>query len=128
MAKTRSRAKAGRTTPKPPASTAVAAREASQTAAARPGVKFKVRALRMGYYDHIRRREGDVFLYTMGPKETKLPSWVERVSDRTPERVTTGVQELRQKHDEILQSRMPSQGTPLVNDQLADGEQNPLGE
>lgn len=130
----RARSTATRTPPRErerpplPQSTAVAAREATKTAMLRPGLKIKVRALRMGYYDHVRRRVDDVFIYTMGPRETRLPSWVERVAQSTPERVTTGVQELREKHDEILRDRMPASGTPLVNDELTEGEKNPLGE
>lgn len=124
---TQNRAKAGRTTPTPPRSTNRAAADVVRDAVTRPGLKVKVRATRMGYYDHVRRREGDVFIYTMGLKETKLPSWVERTDPRTPERITTGVQELRQKHDEILRDRNPAGGTPLVNDELPTGSRNPLG-
>lgn len=120
------KAKAGRTTPTPPKSTNVAAAQASASSQLRVGQKVKVRATRMGYYDHVRRREGDVFAYTLGPKEKALPSWVEPVDPRTPERVTTGVQELRQKHDEILRDRMPAQGTPLAHDE-PNAKDNPLG-
>src|SRR5574341_287888 len=113
------RQKAGRTTPTPPKSPSVAARDTARSSALRPGLKVKVRALHMGYYDEKRLREGDVFIYTLGPKETKLPKWVEPVDPRTPENITTGKQELRRKHDEILASRMPASGTTLTDDEPA---------
>lgn len=122
------RQKAGRTTPTPPKSTAVAAAHATSTSMLRAGQKIRVRATRLGYYDHVRRREGDVFTYTLTERELArkgggLPTWVERVDPRTPERITTGVEELRKKHDDIIRERNPRQGTPLVND---EGD-NPLG-
>lgn len=124
----KSRQKAGRTTPTPPKSTSVAAAQAVSASMLRPGQKIKVRATRLGYYDHVRRREGDVFTYTVTEREAAvkkgaLPDWVEPVDPRTPERITTGVEELRKKHDQIIQERNPRAGTPLVHD---EGD-NPLG-
>lgn len=74
--------------------------------------RLKVRATRMGYYDHIRRREGDVFVFAH-VEGTPLPSWVEQVDARTPERITTGAQELQRHHDEILASRTPGSTSEL---------------
>lgn len=125
--------KPGRVTPEPARTTNAAAREAGQQAALRPGLKVKVRALHMGYYDDMRRREGDVFVYTIPPADAHgrlpaWPKWIERVDPRTPESVTTGPEELRKKHDAILKDRMPPSGTTTVSDGLAEGEKNPLGE
>lgn len=91
----------------------------------RPGAKFRVRALHTGYYGEKRWREGDVFTYTLGAKETKLPKWVEPVPARTPGQLTSGKEVLRKQHDEILASRMPAQGSQLVDD---EPEVNPLGD
>jgi hypothetical protein len=115
--------KAGRTTPTPPKSTSEIGRSAAAAAEVKPGQKIKVRALQLGYYGEKRRREGDVFVYTLGPKEAKLPKWVEPVDPRTPSRITTGVEELRKKHDEIIRERNPQHGTPLAQDEPDD---NPL--
>lgn len=85
--------------------------------------RIKVRALRMGYYDDARRREGDVF--TVEARHV-TETWMARVRADTPENTTTGQAELRRQHDEILRTRMPAAGTPLVDDVLPTGAQNPL--
>jgi len=90
-----------------------------------PDARVKVRAIRMGYYDVTRRRVGDVFTIRARARDFSA-TWMERVAATTPEAVTTGQQELRRQHDEILQSRMPASGTPLVDDELPTGAQNPL--
>jgi hypothetical protein len=59
--------------------------------------RIKVRALRTGYCHEQRYRAGDVFLLDApvdAVGEPVLPSWVEPVHDSTPERVTTGQQEI----------------------------------
>lgn len=84
------------------------------------GPWIKVRAITMGYYGHIRRREGDVFKVRDGDISSR---WMERVGPDTPEQITTGQQELRRKHDEIIQERTPAQGTSMAE----DIEENPLG-
>jgi len=81
---------------------------------------IKVRATQTGYYDHARRREGDVFLIASARDFSE--KWMEDVDPRTPERLTTGDQELRKKHDEIMRDRMPAKGTRLVDDAV----DNPL--
>lgn len=98
---------------------------------------MKVRATRDGYYNHIRRRTGDVFelvpteriinffkdhtlrekvrLNPMAtwPKETVSPkdqfseSWMEKVDSKTPESVTTSQQAINKAHDEIAAGRTP---------------------
>lgn len=88
-----------RQAPKPPAPLEP---EAPTVRGARP---IKVRATRMGYYDHARRREGDVFhIATMHDFSA---NWMELVDPATPERVTTAKQALEQQHDEILAGRTP---------------------
>jgi hypothetical protein len=61
---------------------------------------IKVRALEMGYYDHARRRVGDVFL--IADERAFSAKWMERVDVRTPEKMTTAGQALKQEHDRIL--------------------------
>jgi hypothetical protein len=63
------------------------------------GEPFKVRATRIGYYDHVRRREGDVFLVDARAFSGK---WMERVHPSTRERITNSPQALRKAHDDIL--------------------------
>src|SRR5262245_41547384 len=90
----------------------------------RAPTRIKVRAIRQGYYDHIRRHEGDVFYIA---KEQDFSAvWMEAVDPRTPERVTTTAEALRRQHDEILAGRIPASGTPLVDDE-PDADKNPLG-
>lgn len=94
---------------------------------ARGGVtpRVKVRALRMGFYDHKRRRVGDVFAL----KETKHFSrkWMVRVDPETPDKITTGQEELRQKHDEILGARMEGRTPATQSMETLDDEPDPGG-
>jgi hypothetical protein len=60
----------------------------------------------LGYYNHIRRREGDVF--TLEHAVDFSPRWMARVDAAVPEKVTTGAQELRRLHDEELAGRAPA--------------------
>lgn len=83
---------------------------ASASSAPAESLRFKVRATRLGYYDDKRRRAGDVFWVSAAKTDTGkyvafAPSWMERVPDSTPESITTGQQELRRQHDEILASK-----------------------
>jgi hypothetical protein len=64
---------------------------------------FKVRATAMGYHNDERKRIGDVFTLNYAHEFTS--KWMERVASATPHRATTGQQELRRKHDEMLQER-----------------------
>lgn len=108
---------------------------------------IKVRALKLGYYDDKRRRVGDVFLIRAPYKTVAVDQetgkavedektgkakvitvdefsrrWMEKVPKSTPERTTTGKEELRRKHDEILGSRSQPgvQPTDDVEDVLHD--------
>lgn len=76
--------------------------ESSITADAK---RIKVRAVRTGYYDHIRRRPGDVFVIDekhfsdahREPTEQRphlLPGWMEKVARNTPETTTTAQEAL----------------------------------
>lgn len=89
-------------TPKPPAPGAEHARPLNR-ATGRP-VKggIKVRALKMGFYDNRRVRQGDVF--TIAGEADFSRKWMRRVDDNTPERVTTGAQELKKKNAKDLEN------------------------
>lgn len=100
--------KAGTDTPTPPrpAARPIRARRPPAGPPPRggaPAVKdhpIKVRATQTGYYDHARRREGDVF--TIANEQAFSPRWMERVPAQTPERITTAAQHIRREHDKIL--------------------------
>jgi hypothetical protein len=64
--------------------------------------KIRVVATRLGYYDHKRRRVGDVFVYAApidGDGDAVLPSWVEEASGATPLKETGAQEALNQEHD-----------------------------
>lgn len=86
-----------------------------------PVVRIKVRAIQDGYYDHIRRREGDVFVLTS--ERAFSERWMEHVDASVPERLTTGKEVLRQAHDELLRERVPGQGSSYPD----ESDENPLG-
>lgn len=75
-----------------------------------PVWRLKVRALQVGYYEHIRRRVGDVF--SIERPQDFSAVWMQEVGASTPERITTGTQALRQMHDETMRDRAPSLITP----------------
>lgn len=77
-----------------------------------------------GYYEHIRRRSGDVFICRTAKEFSS--KWMEPVDASTPEVITTGKEELRRKHDEILASRRPASGTMMVHDEPMADTKNPL--
>lgn len=83
--------------------------------------EIKVRATQMGYYDLIRRRVGDVFVVAPAAFSAK---WMERVDPNTPEVITTGKEELRRAHNEIVASRMPATG--VLPDDGPTGSKNPI--
>lgn len=100
------------------------ARPATTEAGRVAPTRIKVRAIRQGYYDHIRRHEGDVFF--IASDQDFSNRWMEVVDARTPERITSSPELLRRQHDELLAERMPARGTPLVHDE-PDADKNPLG-
>ncbi len=99
-------------------------RPATTEAAQHAPTRIKVRATRQGYYDHIRRHEGDVFF--IAKQQDFSDKWMQVVGAHVAERVTSAPEALRRQHDEILASRMPASGTPLVDDE-PDAGNNPLG-
>lgn len=80
--------------------------EAAPAAAPAKGKPFKVEAIQMGFYDLKRRRLGDVFMVEPAMFSEK---WMRRVDPATPEKITTGNQDLRKQHDEILQQKIKDQ-------------------
>lgn len=92
--------------------------------APKPSTKVKVQARKMGYYGHERRRKGDVFLVE---RREFNPSWMVEVSASARLQRTTGKEELRRKHDEILQmkhaDRIPIQ---TAEHEVEDTGDNPL--
>lgn len=75
--------------------------------ASRPALM--VRALRMGYYNHVRRRENDVF--ALNKLSDFSAHWMAWESPNASERITTGNEDLRRQHDEIMKLRAPAQLT-----------------
>ena len=96
-----------------------AAARQSPLAEAPAGSRIKVRATSTGYYEHARRRIGDVFMIDGAAFSD---SWMELVDADTPERTTTAGEHLRQEHDRILGGTVqePSDSPPT-------GDDNPLG-
>jgi hypothetical protein len=93
------------------------------TAPTRP-VRHKVKATKMGYIYHERRRVGDVFM--VHGKDFN-PSWMTIVDGSTPLRKTTGKQELRRLHDEILSAKRAERLTADEHPEIPTGTENPLG-
>ena len=97
--------------------------------AAIPVGGIKVRATMVGYYDDKRRRVDDVF--TIQKESEFSKRWMVRVDQDTPEKTTTGKEDLRRIHDEIITgSRQEGiqTGPDDVPADLAQGIDNPLGE
>src|SRR6266545_1643270 len=88
----------------------------STTPTATGTAPLKVRATAIGYFEHLRRRVGDVFLI---PDDSYFSNkWMERVDPRSPEKVSTLPEALRQQHDEILASRL--EGRPVDADEYLE--------
>lgn len=70
-----------------------------------PWPTMKVRATHLGYYGDMRRRTDDVFTI----QERHFSSrWMQPVSGSTPEKITSGKEDLRRQHDEMLAGRRPT--------------------
>jgi hypothetical protein len=83
---------------------------------------IKVRATQTGHYGHKRRREGDVFVLAAGvPFSTK---WMEFVPASTPTKLTTGKEELKNLHDDLIIKRA---GGERQLPEGADEGPDPLG-
>lgn len=105
-----------------------------------------VRAMKMGYYNDKRRRTGDVFRirapFTVdapdeivdGKRVKKTQTidefsklWMERVDGKTPRRITTGKEALRQQHDaELAARRQPGIQTSRDDGELPTGTASPI--
>ena len=72
-----------------------------------PEAAIRVRAIRLGYYDHIRRREGNVF--TLHEAKHFSDRWMVKVHSREKETFTTAQQAINLHHDELVSGRMPGQ-------------------
>lgn len=85
---------------------------------------MKVRATKTGYYDHLRRREGDVFelkpidghkvvnnklvKHHFTVEEQFSPNWMEKVDRSTPEKVSTAQGALNEVSNGIKSGRAPA--------------------
>lgn len=106
----------------PPAARARVAQNRPPAAPPRAGVpaakpiRLKVRATMLGYYDHVRRHEGDVF-YIDGSKTEAgiVPAfshrWMEVVDEGERERTTSAQQNINRQHDEMLGGRVTGRPT-----------------
>lgn len=106
--------------------------------ARKPAAKrIKVQATQMGYYDHIRRRPGDIFTISgevLEEDEKKKDAngvervvrkkgevaafsrkWMRRVASNTPERITTVAQSLKQQHDAVQAEKFDPANQDNVN-------------
>jgi hypothetical protein len=94
-------------------------------------VGIRVRATQLGYYDHTRRRIGDVF--TVVNEQAFSTRWMERVDPSTPEKITLPNEALKQQHDEILGAKQRASvegmhvGPDDVPADVRQGIDNPLG-
>jgi hypothetical protein len=71
-----------------------------------PVKRIRVRATRLGYYDHARRREGDVF--TIADEAAFSSKWMQKVAANTPESLSTSQTAIQREHDRILQEKAPA--------------------
>lgn len=90
----------------------------------------KVRALRLGYFDNIRRRAGDVFW--IHSAEEFSADWMEYAGSSDPEKITTGNEELRKQHEEVMRAKNGDGGPVEVEHVIkgsrrGTGSQDPLG-
>jgi hypothetical protein len=106
--------------------------------------RLKVRATQTGYYDHLRRRPGDVFFIDATPLEADVKvgnkvtrkkgeiaafsdRWMEVVDPKTPESITTANDEIRRQHDELLAARFGGQTGSTLERSVEEDDDNPLG-
>ena len=72
-------------------------------------------AVRTGYYDHVRRREGDVFVIDEKDisdadiVDRPVPGWMKRVAASTPLQHSTAQEALNKASEEIRALRAPAQ-------------------
>ena len=93
-------------------------------------VGIRVRATDLGYYDHTRRRVGDVF--TIRNEQEFSTRWMERVSASTPEKITPMTEALKRQQQEIAGVNGPEGslgmlvGPDDVSADLPSGARNPI--
>jgi hypothetical protein len=100
---------------------------------------MKVMAIATGFFDHMRRREGDVFSIPATPakkaneeqaaklgvkKGDSIPSafsarWMQPVASSTPDRVSTAQQALNKKQDELKGAGQAAAGTDTATGDAA---------
>jgi hypothetical protein len=83
------------------------------------GGGIRVRATKPCYYDDKRRRRDDVF--TIRNMKEFSDKYMELVDPSTPERITTGQQELQRQHDEVLRAKHGGQ-------EAGTGDANVIGD
>jgi hypothetical protein len=93
--------------------------------------KLKVRALRTGYFEHIRRHENDVFVIRskdgyiktgtgklipkhFSAKDQFSESWMEIVDEATPEKVTGAQAALSSASNDIKAMRQPASSESVI--------------
>lgn len=95
----------------------------TQSAASTPPKRIKVRVTAIGYYDHLLRHPGDVFV--IDDEAAFSTRWMERVAATMPETRTSLNAVIKAAHDQVLASRMqvtePDDRQQLPSD-------NPLGD
>lgn len=94
---------------------------------------MRVKATKTGFYNHIRRREGDVFTLipvstverdekgqvkfdatgnttpvVISPDKQFSPRWMEKVSNKAREAVSTAQGSVNKQHDDIVRGRTPN--------------------
>jgi len=82
----------------PPKSAKRTARPAPPASSVSHG-RIKVRAIKLGFYDNARRREGDVFMIN-GPKEFS-EKWMEYVDKSLANKITTSKAALAQRQADL---------------------------
>lgn len=85
----------------------------------------KVQAIATGYYNDARRRVGDVF--HINHPDDFSERWMQRVDADTPEKITTGQQELSKANQEQLAARRGGAAVGTVGGPGPTGAGNPLG-
>jgi 2-phospho-L-lactate transferase/gluconeogenesis factor (CofD/UPF0052 family) len=77
--------------------------------------RVKVEATQTGYYDHARRREGDVFIIDDCDFSEK---WMKRAPTGAAPSISTAQQNIDKQHDEILAANSARPATALDEEGL----------
>lgn len=120
--------------PAPPASTAKL--EGGTTKEKPKSVRRKVVAVKTGYYDHVIRNPGDVFIqddaispFSDADREPEhlgdKPGWMRVVSRDTPTKITGSNDVIRKEHDRIMREKIAGGG--VGPDTTGSGDEDVLG-